>query len=450
MIHALALSKRAVSIVSAATLATATLLPLLLSNTSAGAYAQLSERQITLETSEKGATDVVYTVSFKPATTGNIRSIIIDFCDSPLVGTACTTTGGANGIDTNVASTTLTVENESGAGFGTSWTVDYANSTANTLILEDAAGGSVTAGTTVSFDLGDGTANNGIDNPTSALAGTNPAQDSFYARIVTFADETHADSYDSTTTGANNPPANAIDAGGVAMSTADQLTINARVQEVLQFCVGTTDAGSTNDCADISGTTVDLGVIQSGAVSISPVATANGGNNTNGLAMVRTNAVNGVVIDYFAEAVAGDTATGSGYAGSLGALKVSGQECTGDGTLGSGSLTDQCFNSAGTTQAVFGGTQEGFGMTASSVDTTNGTTTNLVRDTEYDGDGTNGGGQGWAWSEATTDRIASSTGSSVKVVDDEMLVLRFAAQAAVTTPTGQYGVTSTYIATASY
>jgi hypothetical protein len=175
------------------------------------------------------------------------------------------------------------------------------------------------------------------------------------------------------------------------------------------------------------------------------VATTAGGNNRNGLAMVRTNAVNGVVIDYFAEARTGDTGTNH-----LASLRVEDATCAGDGTIATGSKTDQCFNSAGTTQAVFAGADEGFGMTVSGVDVTNGTTNNLVRDVEYDGDGTNGGGNGWAWAQGTPDRIASSTGSGVKVVDDELLTLRFAAQAAVTTPTGQYGVVSTYIATASY
>ncbi|MDQ2973344.1 MAG: hypothetical protein M3Q79_02595, partial [bacterium] len=149
------------------------------------------------------------------------------------------------------------------------------------------------------------------------------------------------------------------------------------------------------------------------------------------------------------EAVTGD-AGAQGYAGGLGALRVSGSTCTGNGTIATGAKTDQCFNSAGTTQLVFAGADEGFGMTVSSVDTTNGTTTNVTRDINYDGDGTNAAGNGWAWSQTTTDTVASSTGSAVKVVDDEMLVLRFAAQAAVTTPTGQYGVTSTYIATSSF
>ncbi|MDQ2973343.1 MAG: hypothetical protein M3Q79_02590 [bacterium] len=442
MKHAPALIKRANLLILAGIMAAATLLPALLMQR-VSAYTQPTERSIDIATSEAAAADVVYTVTFKPATTGNIRTIIVDFCDSPLIGTVCATVGGSAGLNTNEA--TLGVYNESGTGFSTAWTVDTAESTTNKVVIKDAAGTSVTAGNAISFQLGNGTAGNGITNPT----GTG----SFYARILTYSTDTAGDTYDSTTTGANNPPAATVDAGGVAMSTANQITINARVQEVLTFCVGTTDADPTNatdgDCADISGTVVDLGVVQSGTPNISPVSAVNGGNDLGGLAMVRTNGVNGVVIDYFAEAVTGD-AGAQGYAGGLGALRVSGSTCTGNGTIATGAKTDQCFNSAGTTQLVFAGADEGFGMTASAVNVTNGTTTNLVRDAEYDGNGTNAGGNGWAWSQTTTDTLASSTGSAVKVVDDEMLVLTFAAQAAVTTPTGQYGVTSTYVATASY
>jgi hypothetical protein len=430
MLNALVLSKRTANIVLAAVLAASALIPILLS-ANASAFAQMTERQITMDTSEAAATDVVYTVTFKPATTGVIRGIIIDFCDGPIVGTACTTVGGVAGINTN--ETTIGVYNESGAGFSTGWAVDTGESSTTKLVLEDAAGTSVTAGTAISFDLGNGTSGDGIDNP----SGTG----SFYARILTVAAVADDDSYDSTITGATNPPAATVDAGGVALSTADQLTINARVQEVLQFCVGTLDAASANDCTDISETVVDIGVVQAGSVSISPVSAVQGGNNRNGLAMIRTNAVNGATIVYFAEPVTGDA--GSGF---MSSLRVSGAACpTGTGLLGSNS-TEQCFNSAGTTQTVFGASEEGFGMTVSSVDTSNGTTTNVTRDAEYNGDGTNGGGQGWAWSEGVTDTIATST----TVIDDEMLILRFAAQAAVTTPTGSYGVTSTYVATSKF
>jgi hypothetical protein len=240
--------------------------------------------------------------------------------------------------------------------------------------------------------------------------------------------------------------------GAVSQSTAQALTVNARVQETLSFCVGATsvdDATTTPGaaCANISGTDVNLGVVDSGAVSISPVSTTNGGDNENGVAMVRTNAVAGVVIDYKAVL---DTSSGK--------LKVAGATCSGT------SVTDQCFNSTGTTQnSIAAGTEE-FGMTIAGINcgsTTSYTCTfssgsyNLVRDAEYDGDGTNtyqtGGSNNFAWDDTgTADRIASSAGSSVKVVDDEAMILKFAATSSITTPTGQYTVQADFIATPTF
>ncbi len=81
-----------------------------------------------------------------------------------------------------------------------------------------------------------------------------------------------------------------IDEGVVGAAIVQQLTINARVQEILHFCVGTSNAAAPTDCSTMSGTTVDLGVVDTGAVSLSPVSTTNGGNNLNGVAMARTNA----------------------------------------------------------------------------------------------------------------------------------------------------------------
>ncbi len=413
----------------------AVVLPILISRRTYAA--QLTERQIDISTSEVSATDVTYTVSFKPATSITAQGIVIDFCDSPLVGTACDNTTNTAGFSTNEAGPLAVT--------ATGLTLNAATDT-TTVVLTGSA--TLTAGTTYTITLGSVGGADGITNPSF--------NGSFYGRILTYTNSATAAAYAPATPGAYT------DAGGVAMSTANQLTVSARVQEVLVFCVGTTDTDPTNatdgDCADISGTVVDLGVVQSGSPNISPVTAVNGGNDRNGLAMVRTNAVNGVVIDYFAEPVTGDSG-----ATHLGALRVSGATCAGDGTIATGAKTDQCFNSSSSTRTAFATVDEGFGMTSSSVNVSNGTTSNLVRDVEYCGAGTNaaatGGactlpsttlGGGWAWAQTTPDTIASSGGSATKVVDDEMLVLRFAAQAAVTTPTGQYGVTSTYVATSSF
>jgi hypothetical protein len=313
------------------------------------------------------------------------------------------------------------------------------------LIITHATGiTSPAAATAITFDI------TGVTNPSGL--GT------FYARILTYAAEDGtasngigADDYTDTT------PLTHLDDGGVALSTAKQLTVNARVQEQLEFCVGSVNStvnsnatapASCSDAIFTGGTndnTVDLGVVDSTTPSVSPVAAANGGDDQNGAVMIRTNAVNGAVVTYFAEQNNGS-----------GALKVAGVACSAPST------TDQCFNSAGTTQISFatGATGEKFGMTAGKVlRPTGSTTTNLTRDTDYDGDGT---ATATACTAATVDSPScfawDDTGpsspqtiaSSSTVLDYEMLILNFAARAAATTPTGSYTVTSTYIATATF
>jgi hypothetical protein len=234
------------------------------------------------------------------------------------------------------------------------------------------------------------------------------------------------------------------------MSTARQLTVNARVQEQLEFCVaaiaGTidTDGEAPANCTAFpTATTIDIGVVDSNAASISPVAAGSGGNDVNGGIMVRTNAVNGAAITYFAE-----------QNSSSGRLKVAGATCSGStGSYDTGSsVVDQCFNSNADQDDAgndFSTSGEKFGMTASHVlRPTGSTTTNLTRNGEYDGDGSAAGG--FAWDQSGTNDPATALASSSSVLDYEMLVLRFAARAAATTPTGSYTVTSTYIATSTF
>lgn len=254
--------------------------------------------------------------------------------------------------------------------------------------------------------------------------------------------------------------------GVFAQSTSQTLTVNARVQERLDFCVGATSVDDATTsvgaaCANVTGNTVDIGNVESGVTNVSPVATTNGGTNENGVAMVRTNAVNGVVVDY--KAVLNS---------SSGALKVPGATC---GAVPSVTGTDQCFNTSTTPTTVDAGTEE-FGMVIAGVNCGSSTAYgctfatgvyNLVRDVDYDGGAapnntytaeTNTGGQvsgtttyQYAWdASGTADRIASSAGSTTKVVDDEALILKFAATAGITTPTGSYTVQADYIATATF
>lgn len=433
--------KRSTALLQVGALLLASLLPaILLSGTAHGAqltsrYVDLSSVQSSGGDSSEGSgrdgadaagQDVTYTVGFTTATLNDVEAVVIDFCsNSPITGLACT---APTGFDVNEG--TLALANQTGTG-GNDFSIDAATD-ANTLVLSRTAL-NIAASTAVEFDLGTTAAGDGITNPT--LISGNP-YGTFYARILVYDTLATAQAYASATPGAF------IDDGGIAMAIANELTITARVQEVLQFCVGTTDAATTNDCNDISGTSIDLGVVDSTTPTISATDAA--------LAMIRTNASNGASVYYKTEL---DAASSSGQ------LQIAGQTCSGT------SQADACFNSAvgsGTTAAPVGqditNAAEAFGMTLTGVDTSNGgQTTNLARDAAYDGDGSTSGGctaadagtneSCWAWaSSGDFDRIATSS----NVLDDEMLQIAFAAVAAPTTPTGLYTTTANFVATSTF
>jgi hypothetical protein len=255
--------------------------------------------------------------------------------------------------------------------------------------------------------------------------------------------------------------------GAVAQSTSQTLNVSARVQERLAFCVGSTvtddadasdlgggdvprnsdDSADLDDCSDVDGTNVNLGVVDN-TLSETPVATTNGGNATNGIAMVNTNAVNGTVISYAALQESGS-----------GTLKVDGASC-----VGAASVIDQCFNSAGATQGVIAPGVEQFGMTIPGINcgSSSGVAydcdysagdTNLVTQANYVGAGANAYNttNGYAWvDDGTYTNIASSGGSTIKVIEDEALILKFGATAAATTPTGTYDVDIDFVATPTF
>ena len=270
------------------------------------------------------------------------------------------------------------------------------------------------------------------------------ANTTFYVRIRLYTDT------------ARTAP-NLVWEGAVAQSTSQTLNVSARVQERLSFCVGSTavnDATTTPgaDCTAITGTNVNLGVVDNTS-SISPVAAVDGGNNTNGIAFINTNASAGTTVQYAA----------LDEGGNGGKLKVDGTTCT-DNV----STIDQCFNSLTSQGALTG---ESFGMTIGGVncgsssgtgytcdysvgDTSLGPVTGFIGGGYVAGtSGTYGTGNGFRWDDGgsyTTIAQTSTTGTGTHVIDDEALILRFGAQAALTTPTGQYDVDADFVATPTY
>ncbi len=101
-----------------------------------------------------------------------------------------------------------------------------------------------------------------------------------------------------------------------------------------------------------------------------------------------------------------------------------------------------------------------FGSTSSyscTYGTPPGNTCNMEPQTNYLGAGTAGSSEafgtsnGFAWDETgTAVPIASSANSTVKQVDDEALILAFAATPSITTPFGAYAAQTDFIAVPTY
>jgi hypothetical protein len=423
-------TRRSLVLLQAVILATGGMLPFMLGG-SANA-AQLTNRSAAVTTARPGQTFNI-TFSFRLPSSSILQGMEFEFCDSPL-GTCAVTQ-------------TPTIP----AGSTVSQNGNWTDATAWGTYTRQAARNGGAANTQIRVERTSATSEtqSGTNDRTITFTGlTNfgTANVSYYPRIRVYSDNT-AGAFTTL-----------VHDGAVAQSTSQTLTVNARVQEILAFCIGSTTVNDATtsivtDCSTATGTSVDLGVVTSTAVSTTPVANANGGDLKNAYAMVLTNAQNGVTIGY--QAVQ-DTSSGK--------LKVTGAACSGTST------TDQCFNSQGGTQGTFTAGTEKFGMTIAGVNcasvpagsytcTFASGLTNLQPLTNYIGgaytngtSGTYGVTQGFAWVDtgAALTTIASSASSAVKVVANEALVLRFAATAQITTPTGQYQAQADFVATPTF
>lgn len=426
---------------------------------------QLTSRKATIGTS-KPETSTTYDLQFSWASSLNPQSMVVQFCNDPLgtctlpgsvfTGSGYAATGKEMNVTTNgaVASSTGFPNAFDGEQTSAQNGCSDVGTAASTMLCFTASGSNPAATAT------DAVVNlTGIRNPGLPDAANNKT---VYVRIMMYSGSTFSGS--------------PILEGTVAVSINQQLTVNGRVQERLNFCVAAAEDTGTSDaelpttmaaCSAINDTVIDLGVIDNGGVAKSPVPNSppsSLGNASYGIAMLNTNASNGTAITYFAE----PDAT-SGAANQLRAFRVPGASCS---TTAS-TLTDQCFISAlAAGEALTAGTER-FGMNVPCIiqldganPTINGvltTTTNLEATTAYNGDGTitpaadcektepaTTGGK-YAWNETSAAvPIAQSSALGSKVVDNEIVKLNFAATAGATTPTGSYTVVSTYIATPTY
>ncbi|MDL2363471.1 MAG: hypothetical protein QFB86_03785 [Patescibacteria group bacterium] len=229
-------------------------------------------------------TAVKYRVSFTAANAA--ASMVIDFCSTnPIINDTCTAPTGMT-----VAAATLNSAQITGNVYGTnSWTL---TNTASQVKLANtgAAAGNIAAGQQV-FEL------SGITNPSTV--------GSFYARMYSYQNNTWG-SYVSPTNTANTvAPASGgmVDYGGIAMSTTNTISVTARVQETLTFCVtkaNPTTWTSTHDCSDsvvglaANYPTLSLGHTVTGGT---PILDPSAVDTATIYSQLSTNALNGAVIN---------------------------------------------------------------------------------------------------------------------------------------------------------
>lgn len=438
-------ARRVMLVAQGLVLAAAGILPLLATQNVSAASTQLTTRSVSSTTGVPGAAAQLvftFTTPDRGAAT-SVKQIEIEFCDTPLG--SCASTSNIPAIN---ASPTVTM--------GGSW------SGAGTTVTRDAVsrnGGADNQITIVYTTPGDENNKTGltITVPSTTITNNATPNKSYYPRIRLYSDTGTTLEW----------------SGAVAQSTSQTLTVNARVQEVLQFCIGTTTiddattqitnnaSASVTSCAAADGTSVDLGTVDNGHINATPVPSTSQGDGRLAYAMVQTNAQNGVVIGYRAVQ---DTSSGK--------LKVPGASCSGTAT------TDQCFNSQGGTSGAFTAGTENFGMTIAGINCNNvgtnygcvygsATGTNLclkanyrptsytcgtsnTYDTTAGANTTDTNQYAWDDSGATVISIAGSDASTLKVVANEALMIKFAATAQVTTPTGLYQAQADFVATPTY
>jgi hypothetical protein len=451
-------------------LASASMAPLMLGR-EALAYGQITNRSLFISSGVPGQANVSYKFSFALASSFQVEGLKFIACTTaistyPGLTSGCTPPSGFSAVGGGFSA--VSYGSQTGWAGGTNFAIDATG--ANDCVPSGTNHNIICANRTDTTTETTGSSNihtvtfSTIKNPTS----TNTA---FYVGVYTYTTNNY-------TSGSQK------DFGATASAVVQTLETDAFVAEVLQFCVGSTSVDGVNtpvtdliatDCSGgqgtpLSGTALNIGTLDTSSINISPVST-NGGDGKNGVAMVRSNAGNGVIIDYDAVQQSGTN--------HLGTLRISGASCDGTGASSGGfnpatnDFVDGCINGAGSTQNAFTAGTEEFGMTVAGVNslgTTSyscqygdtaesvaaGNTCHLEPVSNYLGGGSSGTElygttNGFAWDEtgaATT--IASSAASSIKQVDDEALLLKFAATPSITTPFGRYAAQTDFIAVPTY
>jgi hypothetical protein len=403
MSKSLSFVSRSGAVAAAAILTVAALLPtaLMLGRVDA---AQVTDRSIQLSNSATGANGVEYTIQFTLETAStNLEGIVVDICSgntSPLIGTACSLpTSFSWGASPVIVSADVGGDDISG------WTEGTLNSN-RTLTLTDATGVATAVNDLVTIVV------SGVNNPSDVDPVTGGNQvGTFYGRMLTFNDSAEVANYAPTN---GTLATGLVDFGGSAMSTTNNLTVTARVQESLTFCVYTN--GPAQDCSTGTGSAIDIPNATT-PLSSSSLQTA------NAYFSLASNALSGVNVRMWSA------------------------DAADDGVLKSGTYTISAFG-AGDDAActTLNGANEQFGMRLAG-------SAAIVEESPYDGAANC---YGWDADAAGLDstKVGSSYGDAIGATtganDEEESNMIFAAKSSLTTEAGIYTTDLNFIATGTY
>jgi len=293
---------------------------------------QVQNRAIKLSSSQVSDTGVSYEVTFKSASTYQLKGFILDFCDSsstPIIGDS--TCSAPAGFSVG-ASPTISVSGGANTLGGT-WTTASLNSN-RTLKVTDTTGVSLSAASTYVFTL------TGVTN--TSATGT------FYARFITYTSASgDIASYAPGTEGSTD----AKDYGGFALSTANVISITAKVQESMTFCVSGLAPGPNCGASGQAVTTPSL-TIGHGANTILDASAV---DTKQAFLQTSTNANGGVIIRIRNTSASGGLNSGSNVIPAAGATPVAftaGTAAFGlfvaNGTGGTGTITADAGYNDGT------------------------------------------------------------------------------------------------------
>lgn len=401
MVRPNAIASKTTLVLAASILVAATALPaILLGRANA---AQVTSRKITMTNSAVSATDVTYDVDFvAPTGSSDIGGVVVDFCaNSPLIGVACTAPTGFDLDAANLAISGLT---------GLTGFTKHANTDANTVILTNGTPENVANNVNISFELGNSATPTNVSVQNPSTLGT------FYARIITYDTQANAAAYDDTQVN----PTGGIDWGGVALSTTNNLTVTARVQETLTFCVYTNAAAN---CSGAANSSIDI------PNSTTPLSPNSVSTNSDARFSLASNALSGVQVRMWSNN------------GSEGVLKSGTYTISAFGPT----VDDVCTADSATTSV------EQFGMRLSTVGSgqTAAAPYNCAASNHgWDADSAAGAGANDTTTVGSTygDTIATTGGAT----DESFSTMEFAAKSALTTEAGIYQSVLNFIATGTY